>query len=87
MLYLISEDWIQVSATFLNPIPFQPVSLLYQKHSVISKETPYVVMTFSEIGNNVIVSDERFFPSRKSLPSPLPPPSPCPTVFLDIGPS
>lgn len=55
MFYLISENWIQVSATALNPISFQSVPLLCQKHSVTSKATPYTVTMFSEMENNVIV--------------------------------
>lgn len=58
---------------FLSPNPFQLVSLLCQKHSVILKGIPYVIMIFDGMGGSGTGSGWRISPKQElfAFPSPI----------------
>lgn len=69
MFHLISENWIQVSGTSLNSLPFQPVSFFFMSEMFSDfKRTFFTCNNISEIENNVIVLNWEVFPNKKSLP-------------------
>lgn len=79
MFHLISENWIQVSGTSLNSLPFQPVSFFFMSEMFSDfKRTFFTCNNISETENNVIVLNWEVFFQTRNL---------CLPLFLDISPS